>query len=256
MISLNLLTHAVSYVECIIIFSYLCDGCSAPAIYRSLKENLELLKSEQSSTSALEELLRQSAAKLLYSHVISHRPYSPASVRSFLEESIAAFPDNTVFLALYAWSEASSRVDDRVRSILRDVTFADRHGHEQQPSLVTHLFAVHTELNRGISRGSNQNTIRRTFERALQSDCGIHCAGLWKWYFFFELEDLSRAKDVFYRAIRACPWVKSLYLLAFEFLSEVLGERELKGIYDLMVEKELRIHTALEDIPKRTDLGT
>ena len=52
---------------------------------------------------------------------------------------------------------------------------------------------------------------------------------------------------MYWRAVRACPWVKELYLLAFEYLREEMGEEELRGIYEMMEEKGLRVHVALED---------
>ena len=57
----------------------------------------------------------------------------------------------------------------------------------------------------------------------------------------------ARAKAVYWRAVRACPWVKELYLLAFEYLREGMGEDELRGVYGMMEDKGLRLHVALED---------
>ena len=62
---------------------------------------------------------------------------------------------------------------------------------------------------------------------------------------------MKEAKAVLYRSMRACPWVKSLYLLAFEHLRFVHGgmsDSELKGIYHLMGERELRIHVDLDKL--------
>lgn len=53
---------------------------------------------------------------------------------------------------------------------------------------------------------------------------------------------MQRAKMVFYRGIRACPWAKELYMLAFEYLEPVMGEPELRGVYETLGEKELRVH--------------
>ena len=65
-----------------------------------------------------------------------------------------------------------------------------------------------------------------------------------------------KAKAIFYRAIRACPWVKELYLLPFEYLRDGpdgMSAAHLRGIYDLMVEKELRIHVDLDDLTERRE---
>lgn len=37
-------------------------------------------------------------------------------------------------------------------------------------------------------------------------------------------------------------------MMAFEHLAPVMGATELRGLYELMGEKELRIHVDLEDI--------
>lgn len=41
--------------------------------------------------------------------------------------------------------------------------------------------------------------------------------------------------------------MKELYLLAFEYLRDALEDSELRGIYELMEEKGLRVHVGLED---------
>ncbi|KAF7502824.1 hypothetical protein GJ744_005017 [Endocarpon pusillum] len=57
----------------------------------------------------------------------------------------------------------------------------------------------------------------------------------------------NRAIGVFHRAIRACPWCKSLYMLAFGVpeLRDAMGEEQLRGVYDLMQDKGLRVHVDL-----------
>lgn len=155
-----------------------------------------------------------------------------------------------MFLSLYIWVEARFRIDDRVRSIMRDVVLSsdrDREGKHQE-NVMSHIFAVYIELSRSIKLRSNVHTVRGTFERGVGSSCGAHSAGLWKLYFLFELSrnELEKAKSVFYRGMKACPWAKEMYMMAFEYLRSVMGETELRGLYELMVEKELRIHLGLE----------
>ncbi len=61
-----------------------------------------------------------------------------------------------------------------------------------------------------------------------------------------------------YRGVKACPWVKELYLLAFEYLREGEGgmeDGELKGCYDLMVEREVRVHVDLEEMAEERGEG-
>lgn len=128
---------------------------------------------------------------------------------------------------------------------------SDRGGESNhQASVVSHFFAIHAEINRSITLESNVHTVRGTFERGVSSSCGAHSAGLWKLYFLFELSrnKLEKAKSVFYRGMKACPWAKELYMIAFEYLGTVMGETELRGLYELLVEKELRIHLGIEEL--------
>ena len=60
---------------------------------------------------------------------------------------------------------------------------------------------------------------------------------------------------VFYRAVRACPWVKGLYMLAFERLRDVMSMEELKGVHEMMVEKEIRVHVDLNEWLERMGGG-
>ncbi|KAL8927299.1 MAG: hypothetical protein Q9208_002476 [Pyrenodesmia sp. 3 TL-2023] len=265
MLSLSLSSLAINYSELLVLLSYLTTSNSLPSALSSFASNLRLLAHTTTTTTSRpvtssEVLFRQSLARLLYTHVLHKRPYSPRTTRAFLAESIAASPTNTIFLSLYAWNEARFRVDDRVRGIMRDVVLGSSHHHhsstnpqqqeaepmEAEDNIIPHHFAIHTDLHRGIAQGSNVQAVRGTFERALRSV--PHSAGLWKWYFDFEHAkgDMKRARDVFYRAVRACPWVKELYMLAFEKLAGeegevMMGEGGLRGVRDMMVEREVRI---------------
>lgn len=56
-------------------------------------------------------------------------------------------------------------------------------------------------------------------------------------------------KDIWYRALRACPWAKDLYVIGFEILGEDASIEfgELRSTWRVMGEKELRVHVDLED---------
>ena len=64
------------------------------------------------------------------------------------------------------------------------------------------------------------------------------------------------ATTVLYRGVKACPWVKELYLLPFEYLREgegAMSEKDLRGWYEMLVEKELRVHVDLEELLEGSD---
>ncbi len=254
LLSLRKYTHACLAMECLTMFTYLRNSLSLSAATLTFKSNLALLSQPTQSTN--HEYLHQSFARLLYHHSTHMHLFKPSDIRSLLAESIAEFPHNAIFLSLYSWNEARFRIDDRVRSIVRDVILANEDFRDkQQGSVIPHFFAIYTELHRSVTFGSNTSTIRSTFERAVDSASGMHCAGLWKLYFLFEKSrgEIAGAKAVFWRGVRACPWAKALYLLAFEHLRGVLGDADLRGIYELLGERELRVHVGLEDIFEEMD---
>lgn len=253
MLSLGSFTQATFAIECLILFAYLRKAQSFPAAILAFKSNIALFSTHISHTSSYHEYLHQSFARLLYYHATHTHIFKPSDFRSLLSDSIAQFPNNTVFLSLYAWNEARFRIDDRLRSVIKELILSGRGGtrNQAQDSVIPHFFAIYSELHRAVTSGSNISTIRSTFERAVESDNGAHCAGLWKLYFLFEhsRHETERAKTIFWRGLRACPWAKDLYMLAFEYLRGEKGmdEADLRGIYELLGERELRVHVRLED---------
>ena len=248
MLSLSSCSHAISAMECLILFAYLRNGQSLSAATSAFKSNIALLPTHLSPISSNHEHLHQSFARLLYYHVTHTHIFQPSDIRSLLAETMAQFPHNTIFLSLYAWNEARFRIDDRLRSVIKEILLNDdgQTDNKTQASVVPHFYAIYSELHRAVTFGSNVSTIRSTFERAVESDSGAHCAGLWKLYFLFEHSryEAKRAVVVFWRGLRACPWAKDLYMLAFEYLTddEVMDGADLRGIYELLGEKELRVH--------------
>lgn len=253
-LSLSSYSHATFAIECLILFAYLRNAQSLTAAISAFKSNIAFLTTHVSSNSSNHEYLYQTFARLLHYHTTHTHLFKPSDIRSLLAESIAQFPQNTIFLSLYAWNEARFRIDDRVRSVVEELVL-NASGYTKgkaHDSVIPHFFAIYSELHRGITFGSNVSTIRSTFERAIESDSGAHCAGLWKLYFLFEhsRSEAQRAKMVFWRGLKACPWAKDLYMLAFEHLraEQAMSEADLRGIYELLGEKELRVHVGLEHI--------
>ena len=110
------------------------------------------------------ELLHQSRARLLYHHAVTSRLYRPALLREELARSIELYPQNTIFMSLYAWNEARFRVNDRVRSTLREFVL-----NERTETVVGWIFAIWYERKGTLSGGHNVNSIKAIFERAVAS---------------------------------------------------------------------------------------
>lgn len=226
------------------------------------------------------ELLHQARARLIYFHISRGEHFDPRRLKIILRKSLALAPHNTMFLSLYMWNDARLPILDRIREPFSFMT-ADPESHYAQvladharspvilqwPPVSAHLFLIHIGLSRSMAVGTHYS-IREVFERALgerSSEMEFpKCFGyesarsnvtIWKLYILFELEkasDLNRAKAVFYRAIRACPWSKDLILLAFERLYERtpgardgLQAQELRQLYQLLIEKQMRVHVDL-----------
>jgi hypothetical protein len=68
--------------------------------------------------------------------------------------------------------------------------------------------------------------------------------------------DLTKAKNLFFLAIKECPLVKELYLLAFGPLRSVFESRELMKVAEGMVERGLRLRKDLEELTEIVPSGS
>ena len=199
----------------------------------------EILVSREFTHSVSHELLLQSAARLLVHHA-RIGPFRPALIREHLTRFLNFFPQNTMFLSLYTWNESRLRIDNRVRNMLLSTVLTP-----ENDTLTSRLFAIRYEIWHGTI-----HSVRSAFEHALSSPVCKSSAGLWRFYILYHLETSrfrSQAKDIWYRAIKACPWAKELYMIGFEKMCDMLPFAELKSIWKIMGEKDLRVHVDLQD---------
>lgn len=160
-------------------------------------------------------------------------------MRKTLLKFLNFFPQNTILLSLLEWSDSSLRVIDETRNILHDNVLIKPHD-----CITSRLFAIHHELSHG-----NVHTERTAFENAVSSDACRSSPQVWISYIRFaqqQREIKGKAKDVFYRALRHCPWSKEVMMEAFGTLIGVMDERELRSVYRTMEEKGMRTHVDLE----------
>ncbi|KAF3059377.1 Protein NRDE2 like protein [Daldinia childiae] len=198
----------------------------------------ELVSRDLRSSSA-HEILLQFAARLLYYHA-SQGPFRPGFLREQLTKYINFFPQNTIFLNLYAWREARLSIDDRVRSILDKVVLVKPHD-----CISSRVFAIRYE-----SRTGNIHSTRAAFEHAFESEACRNHPGLWVSYIRFchgRKELRAKAKSVFYRALQCCPWSKEVFMEAFVTLVRDMDSSELRSVYNTMCEKRLRVHVEMEE---------
>jgi hypothetical protein len=153
------------------------------------------------------------------------------------------FPHNTIFLSVFAWAESSLRIDDPVKALLRDTVLAESHD-----CLSSRIFAIRYELHVG-----NVHSVKAAFEGAVESEACRGNSWLWLYYIRFcstRKELRSKAKDVFYRAVAACPGSKKLYIEAFTTLRKEMTESQLEAVISTIISKGLRVHVDFDKFVK------
>ncbi|RGP75589.1 hypothetical protein FSPOR_697 [Fusarium sporotrichioides] len=235
--------------ECLILLSYLtAEGSTEPisasqgsisaAMDTVHKVSLEL-KSRNYHTSQAHERILQFASMLLYMHA-THGPFRRVYLLERLKHFLAYFPRNTMFLALYEWADSSLRIIDETRTLLHETVLTPA-----QDCLSSRIFAIHHEIERG-----NVNTTKAAFEHAVSSDACKSNTALWINFIRFcssQRELRPKAKDILFRALRHCPWSKDVMMEAFLTLNRDMDSSELKGIFETMASKGLRVHVDLEE---------
>lgn len=106
-----------------------------------------------------------------------------------------------------------------------------------------------------LNPSSRNHLVTNDVNSAWNEPSGKSSVTIWKLYFLYSVQHQlpqSHIISVFQRAIRSCPWAKGLYLLAFRHLSTILPPLELKRVYEIMKEKELRIHVDLDTFLERS----
>ncbi|KAF4965184.1 hypothetical protein FSARC_6978 [Fusarium sarcochroum] len=243
------LDHAKTLAECLILLSYLtAEGSTEPmstsqgnisaAIETIHKVSLEF-KSRGYQASRAHERILQFASRLLFLHA-TRGPFRRAYLLEQLKHFLAFSPRNTMFLSLFEWADSSLRVIDETRTLLHETVLTPT-----QDCLSSRMFAIHHEMERG-----NVNTTKAAFEHAVSSDACKFNTTLWVNFIRFcgsQRELRPKAKDILFRALRHCPWSKDVMMEAFLTLNRDMDSSELKGIFDTMTSKGLRVHVDLEE---------
>ncbi|EED21106.1 conserved hypothetical protein [Talaromyces stipitatus ATCC 10500] len=257
--SLQDLAPFIAWTDLTALLHYLFNSFDLSSTLRVYRMEFNQLKSSSLVSESFKfcalESLHQSRSRLLYHHITAKRAYKPAAIRELLVESTTLFPHNTMLLSLFSWNESRFRVDERIRS-----AFASQQRNPTETPITSSLLTILTELTRPIYTGSTIHSVRAAFERALQPSSSNAAAtpspSLWKLYILFELyraKDINATNKVFYRAMRACPWSKDILMLAFPTSNENDGSVvvddwwELHRIYNVLLDKELRVHVEIDD---------
>ncbi|KAI8968975.1 NRDE-2, necessary for RNA interference-domain-containing protein [Mycotypha africana] len=238
---------AINFTRCYALFEYLSGGLdSACLIYEHALKYLVESKAEKGYES---EMIWIDYATLVYQHARNvtiksgnsgDDLYKPSRLRQLMERALALFPNNTIFLSFYIWNESRTKIYNRVQQLLSNALHRDS-------NIVLYLSAIFSELHR--YKPYQVNSVRDLFERSVEDSKTRASVVLWKLYIQFEMlqNNKERAKTLFYRAVRECPWSKELYLQGIELFESTMDTRETNELVNVMMEKEIRIRIPIDE---------
>ncbi|ORZ00282.1 NRDE-2, necessary for RNA interference-domain-containing protein [Syncephalastrum racemosum] len=236
---------ALQLIACQALFVYLSrDIDAASQIYERAIVQLEAQHAERGVES---EMLWVDYVKLLYNHARTSAHFKPAALRRVLQRALDLFPNNTVFLGLFIWNERRTKIYGRVRDFFTSAL-------DRESTVILWLSVLHEEIHR--SNLYDVNRVRSLFESAVESRSARTSIVMWTLYMEHEIrcKEYDRAKNLFYRSVRACPWSKELCMFAIRHLASYFSERELLEIQSVMMEKEIRIRSGPLPIVAQDDL--
>ncbi|KIH92935.1 hypothetical protein SPBR_02211 [Sporothrix brasiliensis 5110] len=250
----------------------------------------EEMQSRGYAATVVHEQFLQCVARIIYFHA-THGAYRPTDLQAPLQKMVTLFPQNGIFLRLFAWIDPAStsglsqlRPDNPLQMILDTVVLTQDN---DCPS--SRAFVIRHALQSGHGQG---HAARAAFERALggrhgSSDYNLTCYGnarLWQAFVHLTAVEamasatvaarrdgrgvrvrgvdkkmVALAKDVYYRSVRACPGAKDVLLEAFGPNTGLVATSseagmlpsDLRAVFQTVVGKGLRVHIDLVEAQDR-----
>ncbi|KAL5535434.1 hypothetical protein ACEPAF_3528 [Sanghuangporus sanghuang] len=185
---------------------------------------------------------------MVYHHTVTLRSPAPPSVlRGLVREALEEYPSNSIVVDLFLECEKGESVWGRVRTMMSEKPS----GSLQEKSIARRLIEVWVAQWEERRWLGEVERVRAGLETAVTSDRTKGSPILWKVYVKFEIAagNMKRAKSVLFRALKECPLVKELYLLAFEDdLRSAYTRRELITLSDTMAERGIRLRHSLSEV--------
>lgn len=234
-----------------------------------------------SNGSAQHEWVLTRFVQLIQCHVNSY-PSSPRLLRGVLQHALKIFPSNSLFLALFVCSESRSQVTGQLRRFFDEVTnpmkaekrtFLSRDLAPTSPMIW--IFAISWEMARARAGSSSSEEggggttevkmgkgfsprIMRLFEKALQGSRPRSCVALWRLYmrYFLYCGNFDFAHKVYIRCIQQCPWAKRAWLDGLLWLADWLEDKQVRDLFLMMQEKEIRLRTNYSNVAKQEEKET
>uniref|UniRef100_A0A1B6MGW1 Protein NRDE2 homolog n=1 Tax=Graphocephala atropunctata TaxID=36148 RepID=A0A1B6MGW1_9HEMI len=187
------------------------------------------------------EQLTEVLVDLLYTHTL-HAQTSYGTLRDALVKGISTFPNNLTLLNTLATIETRSGGGGTpLWKLVSHFPPAAPLARLVLVFVVRHRLASYNSENSVGGSHYLKNLLRQLTSERTTRECPL------MWRLALQLaaasESAAQVKATFYKCLQACPWVKAFYLNAVKFLPEELSE-----IQDLLIEKELRLHTSPEEL--------
>lgn len=243
-------TLAAQFCELIALTEYIETGHDIEGAVASYARSMEGIHSSMPEGRLAVEMLHQSRAQLMRHHMKRKPAYNPSVFRDLAMESIHEFPRNDMFMDLFIENEARFNIDDRVRSLLIDLV-----EDEGDSSIINIYQHILFEKDRAARRNISQEAVRAAFQRGVSTSIGSMCESLWTEYVMLELKlgGSKSAKTVFYQGLSHLAGCKWYILLGVSNLS--LSPEEQQGLLNMIDEKELRMHTDLDEMRETIVIG-
>ncbi|KFM77440.1 hypothetical protein X975_09707, partial [Stegodyphus mimosarum] len=246
-------------IKCFAFLQYFTQGIDAALqIYKNYSVFLE----KKINVSLKRHILEQFC--ILQTELLNIHTWNSISsikpLQSYLYESINRYPSNAVLLYYLVKLRNASSVVGPTR---RFFTKLLKNQNKVQP--VVWIFALASELSICYSVLSQKsfetdqlNTyenivscwgikwkIQALYEKALASESYCFIPVLWRSYLKYEIlnGETSKAKGIFHEAIQNCGWSKELLMDGIKYFPE-----DVQQVIDFMIEKQIRIHTPLEEV--------
>lgn len=231
----NLDECGMAMVACVALFEELSAGWKAAASV--FEESLAFTLPGKRQQSKECEVLMERYTAMLERNMPDVKP---SQARRIMLRGVVEYPYNPLLLSTFAQTTASTY---HLRRFFDDSS-------ERNPSTMLWMFALSTELHRERVCTSRPR-VRSLFERALENAVTQQSVVLWRIYLAYEFDinhNADAARRVYFRAIHACPWSKTLWLDGFTKLTSILTAKELSEFQEIMRDKEIRLRTDVYEI--------
>jgi hypothetical protein len=141
------------------LFNYSLLECLDKDMEQAGENICKIINSIEQNT-LLAELAHETLCRVVFLTTKTAHSFKPAVVREVLEIALAKYPNNSLFLSMYGWSEGRSKLDNKVRRFINQMLTSN-------PTHQLWLFAIWTELQQRAS--PNKQVIRSLFEQCFES---------------------------------------------------------------------------------------